>query len=52
MEKCVYCGKETTLYVAGKPICADCANDLDAGRNPVGSERPPSRRQNPPNEQS
>lgn len=40
MAPCVYCAADTQLYLNQKPICLDCADDLEAGR------KPPSREEN------
>ena len=29
-DKCVSCGQETILYLAGSPICVDCAELNDS----------------------
>lgn len=39
MEKCIYCGKETILYYAGKPICIKCSGSTE--RKPCDSPKPP-----------
>jgi len=40
IEHCVYCGADTQLYASGVPICVQCAEDLEAGRQPTLRERP------------
>ena len=41
MEKCVYCGIETLLYVNERPVCPECSHDLEsaAPKNPLTMER-------------
>jgi hypothetical protein len=34
MEKCVRCGAETILFVAGVPLCVDCDSDVDKAQLP------------------
>jgi hypothetical protein len=32
MAKCVRCGAETILFVAGVPLCVDCDSDVEKGQ--------------------
>lgn len=34
MAQCIYCAADTRLYINDKPVCLDCAKDLEAGRKP------------------
>ncbi len=40
MAKCKYCGADTILYVSATPVCVNCSNLIDAGREPPAREDP------------
>jgi hypothetical protein len=35
MDKCLFCGSQTALYVMDKPICLNCADDKDVWKEPT-----------------
>jgi len=43
MEKCVYCGTETLLYVNERPVCVECSDDMESAaekhQSPLTMER-------------
>jgi len=42
MDKCIYCGTETLLYLGNDPVCIECADDIKAGREPGEIRRDPT----------
>jgi hypothetical protein len=43
MDKCAFCGAETTLYSSNVPICIQCSRDEShriSGRNIQSTEKP------------
>jgi hypothetical protein len=43
MAKCIYCGRDTCLYVNDDPVCLACSDEIDAGRTPARPHEQPSK---------
>lgn len=35
MATCIYCSKETKLYVRDNPVCKRCSDLMDEGKSPA-----------------
>lgn len=44
MAKCIYCDNETKMYQNDQPICANCADRMDAGEQLTIRKQPASER--------
>jgi hypothetical protein len=45
MENCSLCGRETELYISGKPICLKCVAELEADQRKREPEKEETRNQ-------
>ena len=40
MDKCVYCGALTFLYLDDDPVCMECVDNLKSSREPGENRKP------------